>query len=381
VKHRDRLAQLEGLDFHPADAAERAWTLPPRAYTSPEIYALEVERVFRRSWLPVARADQIAKPGDYLSFSVLGEPLVAVRGQADEVRVLSRVCRHRWMPVVEGAGNRKSFQCPYHLWTYGLDGRLLGAPEMQRAEGFDASSCRLAEVRTEVWEGWVFVNFDSGGAPLAPSLEPLRAWIAPWRVGEMRSAGAPLIYDSPWNWKVMVENFLESYHVASIHAGTLQPIFPASVTFAEDTEGPFAILRNPARDRGKATTLLLPEIPGLTPEQRSELVVFGVFPLHLFALSPDFMVWYQMEPQTVERFALRIHLCVPPAVARDPELAGAVEQVRGLLDTVHREDIRACVGVQEGLRSRYAQAGRFSHLEKALWQFQRFVASRLVGGL
>src|SRR5512134_3261419 len=128
-----------------------ASTLPPRCYVDPAVYAREVERIFRREWICVGREDEIAAPGDHFAFTLFGDPLVAVRGDDGAIRVLSRVCRHRWMPVVEGRGNRRSFQCPYHLWTYALDGRLLGAPEMQRAEGFERASCRLPALRVETW--------------------------------------------------------------------------------------------------------------------------------------------------------------------------------------------------------------------------------------
>jgi len=369
---------MGGTSMEAADVAEvrqplhRASTLPPRCYTDPAFYALEVERILRREWLSVGRAEQVAQPGDYFTIDLLDEPLVVVRDQDNAIRVLSRVCRHRWMPVVEGVGNRNSFQCPYHLWTYGLDGRLLGAPEMQQAEGFDKAQCRLPTLRSEIWEGWIFVNFDPQAAPLTPQLEPLRRVIAPYRPADMR-ATPPLIYDSRWNWKVMVENFMESYHHMGSHADTLQPFVPGAGTYADDSDGPYAILHNPAKER-TVPLGLMPPISGLTMEEQTKFIVCAVFPFHLFAVNPDNMVYYQLHPHSVDHFTLRIFLCVPPAVAADP----AVEHVRGFLDTVHQQDIVACSGVQTGLHSRLATQGRFSHLEKALWQFNQFVLDRVI---
>ena len=156
-----------------------ATTLAPRSYTDPAHYDREVERIFRREWIAVAREDQVPRPGHYVAFDLLGEPLVAVRGGDGEVRVLSRVCRHRWMPIVErGVGRRSAFQCPYHLWTYALDGHLVGAPEMDRTPGFDRTACRLPALRVELWQGWVFANFDPDAAPLAPRLAGLERAIA-----------------------------------------------------------------------------------------------------------------------------------------------------------------------------------------------------------
>src|SRR5262245_45407552 len=149
--------------------------LPPACYTSLEFYARETERIFRRDWLYIGRADEVAEPGDYLCLDVLGEPLVMVRDGAGEVRVLSRICRHRAMPVGSGAGHARTFVCPYHTWTYALDGRLLGAPEMRETPGFDPAACRLPGLRSEVWEGFVFVSFDPEAPALGPSLAGLAA--------------------------------------------------------------------------------------------------------------------------------------------------------------------------------------------------------------
>jgi len=353
-------------------AARRpAETLPPHWYADPRTYAREVERVFRGEWLAVGRVEQVREAGDYFSVDLLGEPLVVARDRQGQVRVLSRVCRHRWMPVVEGAGRRQSFQCPYHLWTYGLDGRLLGAPEMDRAEGFDRASCRLPEIRFEVWEGWILVNLDGRAEPLAPRLEGLRRTLAPYGLADM-VASEPMAYDSPWNWKVMVDNFIESYHHIGPHADTLQPIVPGGGTWAEDVDGPYILLHNPAKDPEQHLALL-PEIPGLSPAQRSEFLVVAVFPTLLFAVNPDSMVWYQLEPQAVDRFTLRISVCVPPASAGDERVA----QLRTFVDAVHQQDIVACAGVQSGLASRFAAPGPLSHLEKPIAQFAAWLRARL----
>jgi len=372
-------------DLLPALRAARlplaqASALPARCYTDPELYAREVEAIFRREWICIGREDQLPSPGDYRSFELLGDPLVAVRGDDGAIRVLSRVCRHRSMPVVEGAGNRRSFQCPYHLWTYAVDGHLIGAPDMQRAEGFDRAACRLPALAVETWQGFVFASFDPHAAPLAPRLEGLRRAVEPYRPAAMRTC-EPLVYEHDWNWKVMVENFVESYHHQGPHRDTLQPIVPASGTYAEDTDGPFVVLYNPTKD-GAPIPAVFPATPDLAPEQRARFVVGAVFPFHLFTVQQDSLVWYALEPHAVDRFTLRIHLCTPPESEVDPAHAGKVEALRGFLDTVHRQDITACTGVQAGLRSRLAQPGRLSHLEKAIWQLNQFVLDRtaLEGG-
>jgi len=359
----------------PAAPLAQASTLPPRCYVDPAFYAREEERCFRAEWIPVAREDQLAEPGDYLAFDLLGEPLVAVRGDDRALRVLSRVCRHRWMPVVaEGSGRRRSFQCPYHLWTYALDGRLIGAPDMERAEGFERAHCRLPAVAVECWEGWLFVNLDGRAAPLAPRLEGLRRILAPWAPSAF-ATGEPLRFEHDWNWKVMVENFCESYHHQGTHRDTLQTLVPASGTWAEDADGPWVALHNPTGD-GAPIPTLFPVSPGLDAAQRAEFLVGAVFPLLLFSVQPDGMVWYRLEPLAVDRFGLAIHPCLPPVAFSDPALAPGVEGLRAYLDAIHRQDIGACEGVQRGLRSQLAGPGRLSHLEKAVWQLARWVLER-----
>jgi len=148
----------------------RASTLPAPAFTSPRVYEREIERLFRREWLCAGRVDQIPESGDYMCLDLLGARLVVVRDHDGRVRVLSRICRHRAADVVGGSGNTRSFQCPYHAWTFALDGRLVGAPHMDGVEGFERSDCGLPELRSELWEGWIFVNFDPEAAPLGPRL-------------------------------------------------------------------------------------------------------------------------------------------------------------------------------------------------------------------
>lgn len=352
------------------DSIEHAQTLAPSSYVSPAFYAREVEAIFRRSWICFGREDWLPNAGDFFALERFGEPLVALRDETGSVRVFSNVCRHRWHRVAQGRGNRRSLQCRYHLWSYGLDGRLLGAPQMERAEGFDRASCRLPELRVERWRGWLYLSFDANAEPLAPQLAGLDRHVAPYQPERMRSL-APLEYDSPWNWKVMIENFMESYHVTGIHPETLEPGFPGVATWGEDSDGPWAVLHNPTRD-GKPTHGPFPVTAGLTEAQRADFLVCCAFPLHLFAANPDSMAWYEILPHGPEHFTLRVHVAVPPGVT-DEE--GAV--LRSFIDAVHREDIDACSSVQEGVRSRLAAPGRLSPLEKCVWQFHRWLTRRL----
>ena len=170
-------ALLARLAAHAALAPERAESLPPELYWRADVYALELERIFARDWMCIGRVEQVERPGDWLRVDLAGEPLVVTRDESGRLRALSRACRHRGLDLLCGSDERRGhaarFECPYHLWSYGLDGRLLGAPEMRCAAGFERWSVRLPELPLEVWQGYVFVCLDPAAAPLAPRLREL----------------------------------------------------------------------------------------------------------------------------------------------------------------------------------------------------------------
>lgn len=354
---------------------DRASALPASFYTDPEIYRLEEALLFRREWISVGRIDQVAKPGDFFSVDVGGTPLLVVRGKDGEVRALSATCLHRFMPVAEGQGNRTSFQCPYHLWTYALDGQLIGAPHMEQAAGFDVADCRLPQASVEVWEGFIFVNLDATAAPLAPQIEPLRRTIAGYGIGDWRVA-ATMDYDSPWNWKITFENFAESYHHIGIHRDSLEPLFPAATTSHEDAGGPYIIHHLPTKD-GVAFPTKFAAPPGISDLQRRELGVYAVLPIHMFTLQPDEMTYLQLIPISHERHLTRFYICWPPSAWDDPRFDEHLAQSKAAVDYIQQQDIGANAAVARGVRSVFAQGGRLSHLEKGVWQFDEWVKSKL----
>lgn len=358
---------------------ENATTLPSGAFTSSDVYASETERIFEREWLCAGRADQISEPGDYFTLDLLDEKLVIVRGSDNEIRVLSRVCRHRAADVVQGAGNTRSFQCPYHSWTYRLDGQLLGAPFMEGAEGFDKESCRLPALRSELWEGWIFVNFDAEAAPLGPQLEPLSKRLANYGMSEMVAVHTAT-FESPFNWKVLVDNFMEAYHHIAIHGDTLEPSFPARLSSTSDVEGPFSVLRMPGGSKDHESPLRsLPRVGVLDPDQEAQLVAAVVYPFHLFAPSAESLTWYQLLPQGHDHFTLHIFSCFPRKTLDDPARQEMVDGLKAFVKVIHHQDIEACEAVWAGLQSRSFESGPLSPLEKSIWQFNQWWIERMVG--
>ena len=167
---------LDDLAGYVDTPEESCVSLPPDAYLSPDLYALEVRAIFERSWLCVGREEYAPKPGDYYTIDVMGEPVVIVRGADGAIRALNTACRHRAMPVVTGRGNARRFVCPYHSWVYATDGRLVAAPHMEGSRVFSKADCRLPEYRIESWKGFLFVNLDDDAAaiPAGPDVRCVR---------------------------------------------------------------------------------------------------------------------------------------------------------------------------------------------------------------
>lgn len=343
-----------------AERLELARALPRAAFADPRVFDAEVKLAMKGEWMPVARSSDVAKPGDFRAVDLLDEPLVVTRDPAGTLHVLSNLCRHRGFPVAEGAGNAKALTCPYHLWRYGLDGRLAAAPGMERSEIFERNSCALAEVRFCEWQGWVFVNLDGRAEPLAPRLAELSARLEPYGVASMVTAET-LVFESPWNWKLMVENFMESYHHIGFHSETLQKSNPGLTTWVRETDDLFSILENPPVD-----------------ETHPAFLVAVIFPLALISViegpTPG-GIWYEMDQIEHNRFRLKIHILSTPEQAADPEFRA---RNRALSEVIHGEDIPACEGAQRGVTSPAYEPGPLSHLEGSLWRLHRFLQKKLL---
>ena len=346
-----------------------AWTLPARAYTDEAVHERECERVLRRSWHPLARLEQLAEPGDYRCVDLLGQPLVVVHGRDGRIRVLSRVCLHRGAPIVEGEGRRNLFTCPYHAWSYDTTGALLRSPLMESVEDFAPERCRLPELRTEIWQGFVMANLDPDAAPFAPQVLGLEAYFEPFRLAEQVVVRS-LEFDSHWNWKVLVENFMEAYHHIATHSRTFEPDFHAADSRVLPADGPWQILHMPRREGSEPEGM--PAMEGLERFQARDLFANVVFPHFLFAVQGNGMAWYQVLTEGVDRLRLVIHLCVPRAALDRPNIEAEVDALAAAVDMIHAEDIEANDLVWRGLNSPLAQQGRLAPLEAAIWQLNQW---------
>jgi phenylpropionate dioxygenase-like ring-hydroxylating dioxygenase large terminal subunit len=192
---------------------------PGALYCSPDVYAMEVERLFKRDWLLVGRVEELSNPGDYMALRIAGEPIIVARGHDGGLHASYNMCVHRGVEVAQGCGNVRAFKCPYHGWTYDLDGRLTGAGYMKDCVGFDASRERLAPLRIDTWRGNVFVSFDAAAPPLADHVAEFDKDFGFLRMEDCR-LGNRIVLDLACNWKFVHENLMDFYHVGVLHAKT-----------------------------------------------------------------------------------------------------------------------------------------------------------------
>jgi phenylpropionate dioxygenase-like ring-hydroxylating dioxygenase large terminal subunit len=384
----------------------RAVTLPAQAYTSEEFFAWETDHLLRAGWQCVAHVSQIPAPGDFLNLDLLGEPLIVVHGKDGVIRVLSRVCPHRSMDIMpEGfgydghstaqspdgkpdCGHTRLFLCPYHAWTFELDGGLKACPEMHQAENFCRDDFFLKPFASEIWQGFIFVNLDGSAPALAGSLGEMAADIAAYRLPEMKLVIARE-WDCPFNWKVLVENFMESYHHLGIHHKTLQPMMPARDSWTEQERRAYVRSHLPYKDsvreeyrafesRGDFSTAM-PPLPGLSDRQKSEWGLFLAPPTFLLATAPDRVIWYRLQPLGPDRLKLMTTTLVAPEVLARENFEVLRQGVAKQLVDFHLEDMQVCTAVQRGFYASGWQPGRLSHLEMPVWLFHRYLAARIRG--
>ena len=348
---------------------ENAYTLPKTAYTSDDIYDIEVQRILRRSWIPLARVEQIPEKGSYTTLDLLGQPVMIVHGHDGEIRVMSSICLHRGAPVAQGCGKRALFTCPYHAWSYDTAGQLHRAPLMEGVEGFDEKLLKLPQISTVVWEGFVLANLDSEAAPFEPQVAEFSEYFSAFKFGEMVIAKT-LEFESGWNWKVLVENFMEAYHHIAIHSKTFEPNYHARDSLVPDNSGPWSILHMPST--GEDSSPGLPSVEGLAEWQAKDLFASVIFPYFLLGVQGSGVAWYQVIPRAVDRLHLKIHLLVPEASLELPDFDHGLENLAATVSLIHQEDIRANDLVWDGLSAPLTQQGRLSSFEKSIWQLNQW---------
>ena len=372
---------LDTLAAYPATQDAACHTLPPEAYTDPDLYALEVENIFKREWLLIGRANDIPDPGDWFTMQLIDDPLLIVRGADGVIRAFSNVCRHRYMPVAQNdKGNDKRFVCPYHGWVYGTDGRLVAAPLMEGSLAFDRTGCALPEYRLEVWQGFIFVNLDDDAAPLVPQLHEADAMLAHYSTADHVTGFS---YDKIWegNWKLATENGMEFYHHMGLHAATLEDALPAKGASVDPApaSGRFAHTRCPFSEKSSykegEMARFLADDNQFTELEANTSYAIGLFPNISLAMTADSNNWLSFIPLGPERTRVIGGYIVRPGYdAVHPE--AAARRIKLIYD-VNEEDAQATWRLQRVMRSTKAKPGPLNVREGTVAQFYKFLARTL----
>lgn len=355
---------------------EEATWMPKEMYLDPGVFEREKERIFRREWLYVAHVGEVARKGDYVALSVVGEPVLVVHGKDGKIRTFFNVCKHRAMAVASGAGNTPAFVCPYHAWNYDTTGQLQVAPGMDKVKNFDPCTIKLTEIRSEIVNGLIFINFDADAVPLSKKIPDLIELISPWDIGAMVPVHRSEI-EGDYNWKVMLENANENYHTIAVHRESFHTISPAEHSYSSDGQRRnWHDLYTPYS--GPEPMVAGPKIPGVPDWSGKRLSFFALHPQFLMSVSEDSISTYvtQIVGHKKTRFVWTMYM-MKEAQER-PDGPAYIADMGEWIDTINREDLVICKGVQAGLESEGWAPARFSHLEKSIWQFQNWYLDRML---
>jgi choline monooxygenase len=357
------LKQLDRVD---------ARTMPSSFYTSDDFNKLEQDHIFRREWVCLGHIGEIPNSGDFFTTELVGEQLLVTRGNDNQIRVLSNVCRHRGNLVeAHQKGNRRSFVCPYHAWTYDIDGRLKTAPLMKKVKSFDMKGCRLPNLSTEVWNNFVFVNLDGTAQPLAPQLENLQSILHNYHHEDRN-----LLFceDTEWatNWKNLTENFMEGYHLFATHPKTLQPMTPTQLCKKVPGDGRWTAYRSyydpdyPPRG---------PFHPDMTEDEKKNTVLFNVFPSFVIAIAANYTLYLCLRPNGPDKVSIRWGVCGLKTDPNDPEVVAYVQ----LCKDFNGEDKEKLETLQIAQNTRFYQSGPLApdDLEGTIWDFLGYMGRML----
>jgi Rieske 2Fe-2S family protein len=351
--------------------AEGATTLPQRYFVSPDVFAEEQEAIFSRQWVLVGHQSQVERAGDFFVQEVAAESLIIARDRGGALRGFYNVCRHRGTRLCEEeSGHSATIQCPYHAWTYALDGKLIGAPHMDVVKDFAKEDYSLQGVHLGLWEGFIFVHLENDPKPLQEVFAPLMGKFSHWNLPRLRSARR-IEYDVRANWKLIFENYSECYHCPGVHP-MLSKVSPYDSAANDLTAGPF-LGGFMAINKGKSLTMsgnacALP-VGDISAEDHARVFYYSIFPNMLLSLHPDYVMVHQLWPQSAERTRILCDWFFHAAAADAPAPAYNPDDAIDFWDMTNKQDWHVCELSQQGIASRAYQPGPYSPRESipAAW--------------
>ena len=350
-----------------------------RIYHDPAVLEREKQTIFGHDWMCIGRAEEIANPGDYKAFRLVDQPVLLVRQADGRIAAYSNTCVHRGVEVASGSGNAKEFTCPYHGWLYGIDGQLLGASYMRDSEGFDRKSCRLPELACETFQGWIFVALNKQPEPFSEYIAEFAEKFGyidmePMRLGIQRDI--PL----QCNWKLMVENFIDFYHIGVLHKDTIGRYMKTTdVPYETRKRGQVFINEYDAGSHTQSGEVFVERIPALKdkPPRFSQAGV--ITPNVNFFVRPDYVMLYSSWPVDANTMVMKQFILFPRHIVEGEKFPEVKRQFLEMSDRILGEDFAMVESLQNASKATHFVPGRMSRLEKGVQHFILHNLERIYG--
>ena len=354
---------------------EQAYAMPKSVYTSSDFLARELEDVFKQDWFCAGRASSLANPGDYTTLELAGQPIIVLRDRDGNLRAMSNVCLHRMSTLLQGRGNAKSIVCPYHAWTYNLDGSLRGAPAMNQNEAFCKDGMKLPQVRCEEWLGWIMISLNPDAAPVTQVLADVEDLIGDY---QMETYEETFFETHVWdtNWKILAENFMESYHLPVCHAGTIGGLSKLDEMICPPGLPAFNY-HTILKDESLKIAIAHPNNKRMEGDRRRTTYLLAIYPSLMITLTPGYFWYLSLHPKGYDKVQIYFGGGMSPDFVNDPKAQESFEQLKALLDDVNVEDKGCTEKVFRGLSSGLAKPGPLSHLERPNYDFAQYLAQRI----
>ncbi|VCU70878.1 Biphenyl dioxygenase subunit alpha [Pigmentiphaga humi] len=351
------------------ESLPRARHLPGMVYSSEDIYALEKERIFMTHWLSVGRVEEIPNVGDYMTFSVMNEPIIISRPAPDEIRVCMNMCLHRGVAVASGCGNAKDFSCPYHAWLFDVGGRLIAAPGMKESE-VDMTGASLTQLPVKIWRGWIFTNFSESPQPFEEFIEPYEEKLWWFQSGECRLADKVVI-DVKCNWKFLVENLIDIYHVGVIHRSTFGGFVKGEkIGFQLERDGGWHT-QYEARPHSKGGQQVFPTLPWAQDKSPGIACKAGIYPNLNLSMRADSLRMWHVWPVSPNETRIICYLLFPDNAFSIPDYEAELGKYREFVKQIIAEDAVMVESLQNAAASKFLKPGPMSPLEGALHHMEQ----------
>jgi Rieske 2Fe-2S family protein len=351
-------------------------TLGSADYASPEVWEDEREKIWWGDWVCVGRTEEVANPGDYVVRDIAGESIFIVRNDPGELRAFYNVCSHRGTKFLDDVGGtqtaRKAFVCPYHAWTFNLNGELIGTPNVKESEQFDRSDYPLYDIAVDSYAGFMFVNMS--GNPSRPLIDALSdgaetiTAFERFKMEELR-IGVRLVYEVAANWKIVVENYNECLHCPQVHPELVQvvPLFRFGEVWDEETKDDGNWMKEGASSFTRTGESALPKLPDLEPEDYTMYFGSYEFPNLMLNLHPDCVMYYVGYPRGPNHTTVVSEFLFRPETIAAPDFAP--EPVVEFWDLISKQDWDVCERAQTGVSSRAFTRGVYPRQDRFLYWF------------